>query len=167
MTQEQPCGAKASRRKRKRLLLPPQQDWQGNPKMEKPQRMQSAECQRHRPEAKGRKRMVRKSFKEVMKDDVNNTFMNVDEFADTHTVDGKEMPVLVDDNEIIEREKKMKSNMDGVYVKQKLIYVKADDFGPLPAIGRQIVFDGKRYMVTDSTDEGGVYTITMEANRTK
>ena len=113
------------------------------------------------------KRMVRKSFKEVMKDDVNNTFMNVDEFADTHTVDGKKIPVLVDDNEIIEREKKMKSNMDGVYVKQKLIYVKADDFGPLPAIGRQIVFDGKRYMVTDSTDEGGVYTITMEANRTK
>ena len=53
------------------------------------------------------------------------------------------------------------------YVKQKLIYVKADDFGSLPAIGRQIVFDGKRYMVTDSTDEGGVYTITMEANRTK
>ena len=104
--------------------------------------------------------MVRKSFKEVMKDDVNNTFMNVDEFADMHTV-------LVDDNEIIEREKKMKSNMDGVYVKQKLIYVKADDFGSLPAIGRQIVFDGKRYMVSDSTDEGGVYTITMEANRTK
>ena len=54
-----------------------------------------------------------------------------------------------------------------MYVKQKLIYVKADDFGSLPAIGRQIVFDGKRYMVTDSTDEGGVYTITMEANRTK
>ena len=71
--------------------------------------------------------MVRKSFKEVIKDDVNNTFMNVDEFADMHTVDGKEIPVLVDDNEIIEREKKMKSNMDGVYVKQKLIYVKADD----------------------------------------
>ena len=47
--------------------------------------------------------MVRKSFKEVMKDDVNNTFMNVDEFADIHTVDGKEIPVLVDDNEIIER----------------------------------------------------------------
>ena len=38
--------------------------------------------------------MVRKSFKEVMKDDVNNTFMNVDEFADMHTVDGKEIPVL-------------------------------------------------------------------------
>ena len=69
-----------------------------------------------------------------MKDDVNNTFMNVDEFADMHTVDGKEIPVLVDDNEIIEREKKMKSNMDGVYVKQKLIYLKA--------VIRYIIFDG-------------------------
>ena len=111
--------------------------------------------------------MIKKSLKEVMKDYVDNTFMNVDEFADMHTVDGKEMAVLVDDNEIVEREKKMKSNMDGVYVKQKLIYVKASDFGALPAIGRQIMFDGKRYLVTDSTDEQGVYTITMEANRTK
>lgn len=82
--------------------------------------------------------MVRKSFKEVMKDDVNNTFMNVDEFADMHTVDGKEIPVLVDDNEIIEREKKMKSNMDGVYVKQKLIYVKAVTSDHWPAIGRRL-----------------------------
>ena len=39
LTQEQPCGAKASRRKRKRLLPPPQQDWQGNPRTEKPRRM--------------------------------------------------------------------------------------------------------------------------------
>lgn len=111
--------------------------------------------------------MVKKSFKEVMKADVDSTFMNLDEFADMHTVDGKEIPILVDDNEIIEREKKMKSNMDGVYVKQKLIYVKAGDFGALPAIGRQIMFDGRGYLVTDSTDEQGIYAITMEANRTK
>ena len=129
--------------------------------------MWSAEYQRHLPEIREAKRMVKKSFKEVMKADVDNTFMNLDEFADMHTVDGKEIPVLVDDNEIIEREKKMKSNMDGVYVKQKLIYVKAGDFGALPAIGRQIMFDGGGYLVTDSTDEQGIYAITMEANRTK
>lgn len=111
--------------------------------------------------------MVKKSFKDVLKDDVNNTFMNLDEFADTHIVDGKEIPVIIDENEIIEREKKMKSNMDGVYVKQKLIYVKADDFGALPAIGRAIMLDGKRYIVIDAVDEQGVYSITMESNRTK
>lgn len=111
--------------------------------------------------------MVKQSFKELVQADVSNVFLRLDEFGDTHIVDGKEMTVLADDNEIIEREKKMKSNMDGVYVKQKLIYVKSDEFGALPAIGRAIVFDGKRYLVLEAVDEQGVYSITMEANRTK
>lgn len=111
--------------------------------------------------------MVKRSFKELVQKDVGDVFLRLDEFGDTHIIDGKEMTVLVDDNEIIEREKKMKSNMDGVYVRQKLIYVKADEFGSLPAIGRAIMFDGKRYLVLEAVDEQGVYSITMEANRTK
>lgn len=108
-----------------------------------------------------------KSFKDIVKEDISNTFINTDEFSDIHNIDGRDMPVQIDDNEIIEREKKSSSNMDGVYVKQKLIYVKADDFGALPVIGRQIMLDGKRYLVVDSTDEYGVYTITLEGNRSK
>ena len=111
--------------------------------------------------------MQRKSFKEILNQDIENVFLNTLEFADIHNVDGKDMPVQVDDNEVIEREKKAKSNMDGGYVKQKLIYVKAKDFGSLPAIGRQIMLDGKRYLITDSTDEYGIYTITLEGNRSK
>lgn len=111
--------------------------------------------------------MVKRSFKELVQKDVGDVFLRLDEFGDTRIIDGKEMTVLVDDNEIIEREKKMKSNMDGVYVRQKLIYVKADEFGSLPAIGRAIMFDGRRYMVLEAVDEQGVYSITMEANRTK
>lgn len=111
--------------------------------------------------------MQRKSFKEILNQDIENVFLNTLEFADIHNVDGKNMPIQIDDNEVIEREKKAKSNMDGVYVKQKLIYVKAKDFGSLPAIGRQIMLDGKRYLITDSTDEYGIYTITLEGNRSK
>lgn len=108
-----------------------------------------------------------KSFKDIIKEDISITFINTDEFSDIHNIDGRDMPVQIDDNEIIEREKKSSSNMDGVYVKQKLIYVKANDFGALPAIGRQIMLDGKRYLVVDSTDEYGIYTITLEGNRSK
>lgn len=111
--------------------------------------------------------MQRKSFKEILNQDIENVFLNTLEFADIHNVDGKDIPVQVDDNEVIEREKKERSHMDGLYVKQKLIYVKAKDFGPLPAIGRQIMLDGKRYLITDSTDEYGIYTITLEGNRSK
>ena len=108
-----------------------------------------------------------KSFKDIIKEDTSTTFINTNEFSNIHNIDGRDMPVQIDDNEIIEREKKANSKMDGVYVKQKLIYVKADDFGALPAIGRQIMLDGKRYLVVDSTDEYGVYTITLEGNRSK
>jgi hypothetical protein len=111
--------------------------------------------------------MIKRTFKDILINDISSAFINTDEFSDIHSVDGKNIPVLVDENEIIEREKKMKSNMDGVYVRQKLIYVKAADFGAAPAVGRALMFDGKRYQVLDVTDEEGVYSILMEINRSR
>ena len=74
---------------------------------------------------------------------------------------------MIDDMEHIEREKKMKSNMDGLYARQILIYVKAEEFGELPAQNRLLTLDKRKYIVVDATDEGGVYTITLEANRSR
>lgn len=107
------------------------------------------------------------TFKQVMQNDIDRTFFNEEEFADSHTIDGVSMTVMFDDMENIEREKKMKSNMDGIYARQILIYVKASEFGPLPAFGRLLNLDGKRYKVLDAADEGGVYTITLEANKSR
>lgn len=66
------------------------------------------------------------TFKEIVKNDVRQVFMNLDEFSETHTINGKEMPVQIDSNEQIEREKRLNQNMDGIYKNQKLIYVSAD-----------------------------------------
>ena len=44
------------------------------------------------------------NFKEIIKNDVRQVFMNTDEFSETHTINGKEMPVQIDSNEQIERE---------------------------------------------------------------
>lgn len=111
--------------------------------------------------------MSRPSFEEILARDVDAAFINPDEFGSIHILDGKEMHILIDDNEIIEREKKMKSNMDGIFAKQKLIYVKPEEFGPEPARGRQIVMDGKPYRVLDATNESGLYSILMESNRSR
>lgn len=107
------------------------------------------------------------TFKDILQRDVDQVFLNAAEFADTHIVDGKSMTAMVDDNENIEREKKMKSNMDGIYARQILLYVKASDFGSLPAQGRLLKMDGKTYIVVDATDECGIYTITLEANKSR
>lgn len=105
------------------------------------------------------------SFKQAVNNDISAVFLNEDEYADPHTIDGVTMSVLIDDIELVEREKRMKSNMDGIHARQVLIYVSASEFGSLPAQGRLLKLDGKRYTVLDATEEGGVYAITLEANR--
>ena len=105
------------------------------------------------------------SFKDEIKADAQKIFLNELEFADEHLVNGKQMTVLIDESEIIKKQKKEKSNMDGIYTRKILMYVCPEDFGPLPAQGAAVRLDGQTYLVTDAVDEYGVYSITMEANR--
>lgn len=105
------------------------------------------------------------SFKEILQQDVKNVFLNPLEFGETHLVNGEPMTISSDDIENIEREKKMKSHMDGIFTRQVFFYVASADFGPLPKEGGIIDLDGEKYTVVDATDECGIYGITMEANR--
>ena len=105
------------------------------------------------------------TFKELLRRDVDEIFFNEDEYSEVHDIDGEKMTAMIDDMEHVEREKKMKSNMDGIHARQILLYVKAHEFGALPAQGRILKLDGRRYTVLDTVDEGSVYTITLEANR--
>lgn len=110
------------------------------------------------------------TFKEQIAKDNATVFLNMDEFAETHTINGVEMPCTIDNNEMVDREKRYQYKRslyaDGVYLKELLIYVKATDFGPLPAIGRLITFDKKSYIVSDAINEDGIYSISLEANKT-
>jgi hypothetical protein len=105
------------------------------------------------------------TFKECIRADIVDTFLNMDEFAAPHTVNGRQMPVLVDNNELIDRGKKAKSNMDGVTVRTTLIFVRARDYGALPPVGSTILLDGQLYTVTDSMNEDGLYSVHLEKNR--
>lgn len=105
------------------------------------------------------------TFKDIVKQDIGSTFMNTDEFSEMHTINGKEIPVQIDSNEQIEREKRYNQNMDGIYKNQKLIFVAADDFGPMPKQGTVLNLDGRLYKVEDAIHEDGVYSITLGANR--
>ena len=96
------------------------------------------------------------SFKDVIASDVHDTFMNAEEFSEMHMINGVEMPVQVDSNEQIEREKRFNQHMDGIYKNQKLIYVSATDYGPMPKQGTLIKFDGRPYKVADAISEDGI-----------
>lgn len=102
------------------------------------------------------------SFKEMVNRDIKNIFLNPDEFGETHIVDDREMTIIIDENELVEREKKMKTLAEGLHNKQLLVYVSKEDFGSEPLIGRLLDLDGIYYTVTDVSDEDGIYSISLE-----
>jgi hypothetical protein len=105
-------------------------------------------------------------FKDLVAADISNVFLNRQEFADKHTIDGVEMTVVVDENELLERDKaKMGTHTDGLYKARRLIYVSRQEFGPRPAVGKQLNFDGRPFRVEDCTEEAGMLAITLEASR--
>ncbi len=111
------------------------------------------------------------SFKEQIRKDTASTFMNFNEFGTLHKLNGKERLVIIDENELTERGKKEKNSgeTNGVsgrlHKKQFLFYIEAEKFGPLPSPGKQLNFDGKEYIITDTNNEDGIYSINLEAIR--
>lgn len=89
------------------------------------------------------------SFKSILMDDVKGVFLNGEEFAEQHVIDGKLMTVSVDGNEVVERSKKQveEGRTDGLYERQTIIYVSKKDFGKVPAIGRQLTMDKGIYII--------------------
>ncbi|MGO4540370.1 hypothetical protein [Paenibacillus sp. 2TAB19] len=101
-----------------------------------------------------------KSFKDFVRDDVG-TFVNLNEFADMHTVDGREVRVLIDD--YTEDEHPL-SYAEGVSVVQKKAFFIAADFTFRPREGIFMMIDGKSYLVRRVSDEMGLYVVLLEAN---
>ncbi len=110
--------------------------------------------------------MAAHSFKECIAADTK-VFLNPLEFADAHTIDGETMTVLVDENELLERDKAkmMGAPMEGIHKSRRLIYVSRKELGTRPAQGRQINLDGKFYRVQECTEEAGILAIELEAVR--
>lgn len=105
------------------------------------------------------------TFKELAFQDIQNVFLNPQEFGENHLVDGKEMTVSIDGLEVIERGKRQseQGRIDGIYKRQIIMYVSRAEFGRLPAVGRELRLDKSIYRVMEAIDEGGMYSITLGA----
>lgn len=114
--------------------------------------------------------MVR-SFKDFVAEDVENVFFNENEHADLHIIDDKEMPSVVDEDTVIDRnahwEGGAKQSFDsGVYKARTKLWVKAVDYGPKPKVGKILTIDKKRtYTVAACNEQAGVYCMVLERNR--
>lgn len=106
-----------------------------------------------------------KTFKDILKQDIKQTFMNFDEFGEIHDINGQDVLIIIDENELTERGKRLRRNEGELYKKQLLFYVAAEDFGNLPAPGKILKLDKKQYIITEADNEGGIYAISLEATK--
>lgn len=109
------------------------------------------------------------SFKDCIAADVGAVFMNPQEFGEPHTVNGKTMTVIVDENELQERDKfkLLGAGPGGTnYKAARMIFVAKAEFGARPALGVPLNLDGREYRVAaGTTEEAGILAIALEAFR--
>lgn len=115
------------------------------------------------------------TFKDCVAADIDLTFFDGNEHADLHTVDGKEVLVILDDHGLKEHsahwEAGAKQNFDtGLYTAYTVLYIRVKDYGPKPKIGKHLVMDKdtkqqRTYSILNCEEECGVYRISMERTR--
>ena len=80
------------------------------------------------------------TFKDCVAADICAAFFEENEHADRHTVDGKDVLIVLEDDDLREHsahwEAGAKQNFDtGLYTAHTILYIRVEDYGPKPKIG--------------------------------
>lgn len=115
------------------------------------------------------------TFKGCAAADIDATFFEENEHADRHTVDGKDVLIVLEDDDLREHsahwEAGAKQNFDtGLYAAQMILHIKKADYGPKPKVGKLLELDGgtgkqRTFTILKCQEEGGVYRMTMKRTR--
>ena len=107
------------------------------------------------------------SFRDCIAADIHQVFLNEDEFAEIHTVDGKPMRAILDDDGLQQRDAARGGvHTDGLYQNRRLLYLSKADYGGRPVPGKALNLDGRIWYVVQAEDAAGLLSIELEANRT-
>ncbi|MDR2648830.1 MAG: hypothetical protein LBB94_03825 [Clostridiales bacterium] len=108
------------------------------------------------------------AFKEQIENDLNAAFFNpeLDEFISRHNINGKDMIIVLDEDELIKRRiGKVNDYAAGVYEGDLLFYVREAVYGgKRPDIGEHMKYDGVIHRVTDFQSDMGMFTIVLAKN---
>lgn len=105
------------------------------------------------------------SFKDQIKQDLSDVFLNLDEFADLHRIEGKEVPVVIDSDIMAKLTKIGDNRIHGMDEADMVIMGKASDLPENLDPGRLLNLDGREVIVVTTTSEMGLVQIAVRQNR--
>ena len=102
------------------------------------------------------------SFKEQIQQDLDAVFFNLDEFAELHRVEGAEIAVVVDSDQL---NKLKKGQILGLIEADMLLMGRASDFPEDLEPGRLLNVDGRELIVVNSGKDMGLVEVALSQNR--
>ena len=105
------------------------------------------------------------SFKDQIKQDLSDIFLNLDEFADLHRIEGKVVPVVIDSDIMAKLSKIGDNRIHGMDEADMVIMGKASDLPENLDPGRLLNLDGREVIVVTTTSEMGLVQIAVCQNR--
>ena len=105
------------------------------------------------------------SFKDQIKQDLSDIFLNLDEFADLHRIEGKEVPVVIDSDIMAKLSKIGDNRIHGMDEADMVIMGKASDLPENLDPGRLLNLDGREVIVVTTTSGMGLVQIAVRQNR--
>lgn len=103
------------------------------------------------------------SFKEQVQRDLTAVFLNLDEFAEYHRVEGARIPVVVDNDQL---NKLKKGQILGLVEADMLLMGSESDFPEDLEPGRLLNVDGRELIVVLSGKDMGLVEVALSQNRT-
>ena len=102
-------------------------------------------------------------FNDQVKRDIDNVFLNLDEFAEIHRIEGKEIPCIITDDKFI---KMNEGQILGMIEADMLIIAKIFDLPANKSTGSFLNVDGKELIIESWINSAGIAEITLRQNRT-
>jgi len=103
------------------------------------------------------------SLKDLIASDVDLVFFQLDDFAETHRVEGKAISIVIDNDQLV---KMKQGQVLGVAESDLLIFARVADLPKRKAPGSLLNVDGREYLVDDWSENKGVAQISLRQNRT-
>ena len=105
-----------------------------------------------------------RTFKEQLEKDFHDAFFNLNEFAELHNIDGKNVPVEVENDTLLALNLGKNADSDGIFEDAKLFFVMKENLEYEPVIGQIMEFDGETYPIGNILEDFGGYTIILRGN---
>lgn len=102
------------------------------------------------------------SFKEQIQQDLDAVFLNLDEFAELHRIEGTEIAVVVDSDRL---NKLKQGQILGLVEADMLLMGRASDFPANLEPGRLLNVDGRELIVASSGKDMGLVEVALSQNR--